>query len=124
MSYSNDNAEPLKLHTHHDLAADGAPRMTKAMERYIARPQARVEPSDSEDVRLDDLQQEHREAALTRLQVEHARLYGVLFLTDLRGLSLRATGRCLGMDHHTVTKHRGRAIALIRAWSTDELQAG
>jgi len=124
MSYSNDNAEPLKLHSHHDLAADGAPRMTASMERYISRPQARVEPSDSEDVRLDDLQEEQREAVLTRLKEEHGRLYGVLFLTDLRGLSLRATGRHLGMDHHTVVKHRGRAIALIRAWSTDERQAG
>jgi len=120
----DDNAEPVKLHSPRDLAADGTPRMTGAMEAYICRPHDRVKRPDSEDVRLDDLQDAQREAALTRLQVEHARLYGVLFLTDIRKLSLRATGRHLGMDHHTIVKHRRRAIGLIRAWSTDERQAG
>jgi len=125
MSDASDHAEPLKLHSHRDLADDGAPRMTGAMECYICRPQARVEPSDSgEDVRLDDLQDEQREAALARLQVEHARLYGVIFLTDIRKLSLRETGRHLGLDHKTVKRHRVKGIAHLRAWCTDERHAG
>ncbi len=122
---ASDHAEPLKLHSRRELADDGAPRMTQTMECYICQPQARVEPSDSgEDVRLDDLQDEQREAALTRLQVEHARLYGVVFLTDIRKLSLRATGRCLNMDHKTVKRHRAKGIAHLRAWCTDERPAG
>ncbi len=68
---------------------------------------------------LADIDEEMKEAALARLQVEHARLYGVLFLTDIRKLSLRETGRCLKMSHPTVGKHRDTALAKVRAWCVD-----
>ena len=105
--------------------ADGTPRMSDAMEAYITADSStpgRI--TDGEPLPFDDLDEEQQAAALARLQVEHARLFGVLFLTDVWGLSLRATGRYLGVDHHTVVKHRGRAIALIRAWCAEERQAG
>lgn len=125
MSYSNDKAEPLKLHSHRGLADDGAPRMTRAMEAYITTTSsAPNRTAESEDSPLDDLQDEQQEAALARLQVEHARLYGVIFLTDIRKLSLRETGRHLGLDHKTVKRHRVKGIAHLRAWCTDERHAG
>jgi len=74
------------------------------------------------DSGVDDVDIE-KAAALARLKEEHASLYGVLFLTEYRGLSLRATGRCLSMDHHTVKKYRGQAVAHVRAWSSDTRQA-
>ena len=126
-----DNADDaatglLKLHTRRDLDDAGTPRMTQAMLRVIAGPARDAHDADgaSERDELADLDQQRKAAALARLEAEHARLYGIIFLTDVRGLSLRATGCYLDMDHHTVTKHRGRAIGLIRAWCADERQAG
>jgi len=121
----DDNAEPVKLHSHRDLADDGTPRMTRAMEAYItANSSASGRTAESEDSPFNDLDEEQKAAALVRLKEEHARLYGVLFLTDLRGLSLRETGRCLGLDHKTVKRHRAKGVAHIRAWCADERQAG
>ncbi len=116
----------LKLHSHHDLDDAGAPRMTRAMEWYITASSSMsggVVDAESERDELADLDEARQAAALARLEVEQPLLYGVVFLTDYRALSLRATGRHLGMDHHTVTKHRGRAIGLIRAWCAGERQA-
>ncbi len=129
MRFTNEPAKPLKLHNRRTLDEAGVPAMTEAMARYITAcspmPGGVVDAERAcECDELGDLDDEQQAAALARLQVEHARLYGVLFLTDMRGLSFRATGRYLGVDHHTVVKHRGRAIALIRAWCTDERQAG
>jgi len=123
----DDNAEPLKLHSRRERDDAGVPKMTRGMEWYIAASSPMsggVIDAEREHDELADLDEERQAVALARLEVEQPLLFGVVFLTDYRALSLRATGRHLGMDHHTVTKHRGRAIALIRAWSTDELQAG
>lgn len=121
----DDTAEPVKLHSHRDLADDGAPRMTRAMEAYItASSSMSGRPADGEDSPLADLDEGQKAAALVRLKEEHARLYGVLFLTDLRGLSLRETGRYLGLDHKTVKRHRAKGMAHMRAWCQDERQAG
>ncbi len=117
---------PQRPHAPLLYGPDGGPRWSEAAENYLDRVRVQANSADAEKVACDelaDIDEERQAAALARLQVEHARLFGVLFLTDMRGLSLRATGRHLGMDHHTVTKHRGRAIALIRAWCQDERQA-
>ncbi len=120
----DDTAEPVKLHSHRDLNDAGAPRMTRAMEAYItASSSMSGRPADGEDSPLADLDEERRTIALVRLKEEHARLYGVLFLTDLRGLSLRETGRCLDLDHKTVKRHRAKGIAHLRAWCQDDRQA-
>lgn len=97
MSYSNDNAEPLKLHSHYDLADDGAPRMTQAMLRVIAGPaqDALDAASDSERGELTDLDQQREARALARLQAEHPQLYGIVYLVDHPGLSLRSVGAAL-----------------------------
>lgn len=121
--------EPLKLHSHRDLADDGTPKMTKAMEAYLdARRRADETKADGDaesgPALRSDLAEERRTAALARLERDHARLYGVIYLTDLRGLSMRATGRLLQLDHHTIQKHRAKALALVEGWCGEERQAG
>jgi len=124
---SNDAAHSiLKLHSRRALADDGRPRMTRKMLQLIggAEEDGPDVGADGAHDELADLDQERKAQALARLQEEHPRLYGIVYLTDYRALSLRAIGRCLGLDHHTVKKHRGQAVALMRAWCADERQAG
>lgn len=114
-----------RLHEHGEGQA--LPPLRPDFVAHLDRVRAQANSVDAEKAacnELADLDAERQAAALARLQVEHAKLYGVVFLTDVRGLSLRATGRYLAMDHHTIVKHRGRAIALIRAWCADEQQVG
>ncbi len=139
----NTTNEDLRLHILDTLGAAPEARFTRLHEHgegqalppplrpdfvaHLDRVRAQANSADAQDAVCDelaDLDAERQAAALARLQVEHAKLYGIIFLTDVRRLSLRATGRYLAMDHHTVVKYRGRAIALIRAWCTDERQAG
>jgi DNA-directed RNA polymerase specialized sigma24 family protein len=75
--------------------------------------------SDSERDELADLDQQREAVALARLEAEHPDLYGVVWLVDYRGLSLRETGRCLKKSHPTVSKHHAVALAKVRAWCTD-----
>jgi len=128
-----DNADDaatgiLKLHSRRALADDGRPRMTRKMLQLIAGAEQDTSDAgngaDGEHDELADLDQERKATALARLQEEYPHLYGIVYLTDYRALSLRAIGRCLGLDHHTVKKHRGQAVALMRAWCADERQAG
>ncbi len=125
MSYSNDNAEPLKLHSRRDLADDGAPRMTGAMLRVIAGREQDASDAGDDDAHdeLADLDQERKARALARLQVEHPALYGIVYLVDDRGLSLRSVGRHLNLDHHTVGRHRDKGLAYVRDWCSDTRQA-
>ncbi len=112
---------------HESVEGQALPPLRPDFVEHLDRVRAQAALMDAQDAACDelaDIDEERQAAAMARLQVEHARLYGVLYLTDMRGLSLRATGRYLGVDHHTVTKHRGRAIALIRGWCADERQAG
>ncbi len=139
----NTTNEDLRLHILDTLGAAPEARFTQLHEHgegqalppplrpdfvaHLDRVRAQAGLMDAERAACDelaDLDDERKGAALARLEVEQPLLFGVVFLTDYRALSLRETGRHLGMDHHTITKHRGRAIALIRAWCTDERQAG
>jgi len=125
---SNDAAPNiLKLHSHRDLADDGAPRMTRKMLQLIGGAVGGAEEddpdagngADRECDELADLDQERKAQALARLQAEHPQLYGIVYLVDQRGLSLRSVGRHLHMSHPTVGKHRDTALATVRAWCTD-----
>jgi len=78
---------------------------------------------DSERDELADLDAERKAAALARLQEEHPHLYGIVYLVDHRGLSLRSVGRHLHMSHPTVGKHRDTALATVRAWCVDREDA-
>ncbi len=119
---SNDAAHNiLKLHSRRELARDGRPAMTRKMLRAIAGSErdAPDAGADGEYDELADFDQQRKARALARLQVEHPALYGVVWLVDYRGLSLRETGRCLKMSHPTVSKHRAVAFAKVREWCTD-----
>ncbi len=123
---SNDAAHSiLKLHSRRELARDGRPAMTRQALRAIA---GREEDGpdvgvDGEHDELADLDQERKAAALARLQEEHPQLYGIVYLVDHRGLSLRSVGRHLHMSHPTVGKHRDTALATVRAWCVDREDA-
>ncbi len=114
-----------QLHEH--VEGQALPPLRPDFVEHLDRVRAQANSADAERAACDelgDLDDERQAAALARLQVEHARLYGVLFLTDVRGLSLRETGRYLGMDHKTVRRHRAKGMAHIMAWCADERQAG
>jgi hypothetical protein len=111
---------------HESVEGQALPPLRADFVAHLDRVRAQANIADAEQAACDelvDLDQARQAVALARLEAEQPLLYGVVFLTDYRALSLRATGRHLGMDHHTVTKHRGRAIGLIRAWCADERQA-
>ncbi len=117
---------PQRPHAPLLYGPDGGPRWSEAAENYLDRVGVQVNSADAEKTACDELGDldDERQAALARLQVEHARLFGVIFLTDVRGLSLRETGRYLGMDHKTVRRHRAKGMAHIMAWCANERQAG
>ncbi len=83
---SNDVAQSiLKLHSHRDLADDGAPRMTGAMEAYLCQPHERV-------TRPGDLPAPLAlPAAWARLQAQEPRLARTVAATVMRGLMDWAT---------------------------------
>jgi len=131
-----DNADDaatgiLKLHSRRALAGDGRPAMTRKMLRLIGGAVGSAEEdepdggngADGECDALADLDQERKAAALARLQAEHPQLYGIVYLVDQRGLSLRSVGRHLHMSHPTVGKHRDTALATVRAWCVDREDA-
>ncbi len=114
------------LHSRHHLADDGAPQMTEAwltrLNRNSSVPAA-DDKGEGDAATLDDLDVDRKDEALARLRDDYALLYGVVYLTDLRGLSLRETGRHLNLNHETVKKHRARAVAYVRALCGDTRQA-
>jgi len=125
---SNDAAHSLvKLHSRRELACDGRPRMTRKMLRLIGGPEEdgpdAGNGADGECDELADLNQERKAQALARLQAEHPQLYGIVYLVDHRGLSLRSVGRHLNLDHHTVGRHRDKGLAYVRDWCQGERQA-
>lgn len=127
MSSTHDSGEPLKIHTRRALADDGRPRMTRKMLQLIGGAEEDGPDAgngdDGECDELADLDLEQKAVALARLQVEHPQLYGIVYLVDHRGLSLRAVGRHLHMSHPTVGKHRDTALAKVRAWCVDREDA-
>jgi len=125
-----DNADDaatgiLKLHSRRALACDGRPRMTRQALRAIAGPEQDASDAGDDDAHdeLADLDEERKAASLARLQEEHLHLYGIVYLVDQRGLSLRSVGRHLHMSHPTVGKHRDTALAKVRAWCVDREDA-
>jgi len=127
-----DNADDtatdlLKIHTRRALADDGRPRMTRKMLQLIGGAEEDGPDAgngdDGECDELADLDQEQKVVALARLQVEHPALYGIIYLVDHRGLSLRSVGRHLNLDHHTVGRHRDKGLAYVRDWCSDTRQA-
>ncbi len=125
---SNDAAHSiLKMHSRRALAGDGRPAMTHKMLRLIGGAEE-DDPdagngADGECDELADLDQERKAQALARLQAEHPQLYGIVYLVDHRGLSLRSVGRHLNLDHHTVGRHRDKGLAYVRDWCSDTRQA-
>jgi len=127
-----DNADDtatglLKIHTRRALADDGRPAMTRKMLRLIGGAEEDDPDAgngdDGECDELADLDQERKVVALARLHVEHPALYGIIYLVDHRGLSLRSVGRHLNLDHHTVGRHRDKGLAYVRDWCSDTRQA-
>jgi len=125
---SNDAGQSiLKLHSRRELAGDGRPAMTRTMLRLIGGAERDETDAGNGDDRecdeLADLDQEQKAVALARLLVEHPALYGIVYLVDHRGLSLRSVGRHLNLDHHTVGRHRDKGLAYVRDWCSDTRQA-
>ncbi len=128
---ASDHAEPLKLHSRRELACDGRTAMTRKMLQLIGGAVGGAEEddpdagagADGECDELADLNQERKAQAMARLQAEHPQLYGIVYLVDHRGLSLRSVGRHLHMSHPTVGKHRDTALATVRAWCVDREDA-
>jgi DNA-directed RNA polymerase specialized sigma24 family protein len=126
MSHDNQSGI-LRLHSHRTLADDGAPQMTEAWLTRLNRNSSGLAADDKGEgdaATLDDLDVDRKEAALARLRDDYALLYGVVYLTDLRGLSLRETGRHLRLDHKTVKRHRAKGVAYVRALCNEERRAG
>lgn len=115
------------LHSRHHLADDDAPQMTEAwltrLNRNSSVPAADDDKGEGDAVTLNDLDADRKDEALARLRDDHPPLYGVVYLTDLRGLSFRETGRHLNLNHETVKKHRAMAVAYVRALCGDTRQA-
>lgn len=125
MSHDNQSGI-LRLHSHRTLADDGAPQMTEAWLTRLNRNSSSLAADDKGEgdaATLDDLDADRKEAALARLRDDYALLYGVVYLTDLRGLSLRETGRHLRLDHKTVKRHRAKGVAYVRALRNEERRA-
>jgi hypothetical protein len=108
---ASDHAEPLKLHSHRDLDDDGAPRMTRAMERYIARPQARV-------TRPGDLPAPLSFAdAWARLHAEEPPLAAAVEQTVIHRLTVRAAAPVLGCCSATAARRKGAGLAALSIWT-------
>jgi len=101
----------LKLHSHHDLDAAGAPRMTNAMEVYICQPHERV-------TRPGDLPAPLAlPAAWARLQAQEPRLARTLAATVMRGRSPRKAAPGLGLCFKTVSTDKGAGMAQLEVWT-------
>ena len=109
---SNDVAQSiLKLHSHRDLADDGAPRMTGAMEAYLCQPHERV-------TRPGDLPAPLAlPAAWARLQAQEPRLARTVAATVMRGLSPRKAAPGLGLCFKTVSTDKGAGMAQLVVWT-------
>ncbi len=107
---------------HESVEGQALPPLRPDFVAHLDRVRAQANSADAEQAACDelaDLDAERKAIALARLEAEHPDLYGVVWLVDYRGMSLRATGRCLKMSHPTVGKHRAVAFAKVRAWCTD-----
>jgi len=111
MSYSNDNAEPLKLHSRRDLDDTGAPRMTGAMECYICRPHERV-------TRPGDLPAPVSFAeAWARLHAEEPPLAAAVEQTVIHRLTVRDAAPVLGCGSATAARRKGAGLAALSIWT-------
>jgi len=90
---------------------DGAPRMSEAMERYLAELHERV-------TRPGDLPAPLAlPAAWARLQAQEPRLARTLAATVMRGLSPRKAAPGLGFCFKTVSTDKGAGMAQLEVWT-------
>jgi len=111
-----DNADDaatgiLKLHSRRELARDGAPRMTRAMEAYIAQPHERVKRPGDLPAPLA------LPAAWARLQAQEPRLARTVAATVMQGLSPRKAAPGLGLCFKTVSTDKGAGMAQLKVWT-------
>ncbi len=112
MSDINDHAEPLKLHSHHDLDAAGAPRMTGAMEAYICQPHERI------GERRGDVPAPLSFAdAWARLHAEEPPLAAAVTQTVIHRLTVRDAALALGCGSATAARRKGAGLAALSIWT-------
>jgi len=108
----NDHAEPLKLHSHHDLDAAGAPRMTGAMEAYICQPHERI------GERRGDVPAPLSFAdAWARLHAEEPPLAAAVTQTVIHRLTVRDAALALGCGSATAARRKGAGLAALSIWT-------
>lgn len=107
----DDNAEPLKLHSHRDIDDAGVPRMTRRMEAYICRPHERVE-------RCGDLPAPLSFAdAWARLHAEEPPLAAAVEQTVIHRLTVRDAALALGCGSATAARRKGAGLAALSIWT-------
>ncbi len=110
MSVHDDN-EPLRLHSRHDLAHDGTPAMTKAMEGYIAGAHERVRRPGDMPAPLSFAD------AWARLHEEEPPLAAAVEQTVIHRLTVRDAAPVLGCGSATAARRRGAGLAALSVWT-------
>jgi len=109
---SNDAAHNiLKLHSHHDLDAAGAPRMTNAMEVYICQPHEHSERRGNLPAPLSFAD------AWARLHAEEPPLAAAVEQTVIHRLTVRAAAPVLGCGSATAARRKGAGLAALSIWT-------
>jgi len=111
MNRRNDNAEPVKLHSHRDLADDGTPRMTHAMEHYLAEPHERVERRGQIAPPLPFAD------AWAKLHAEEPPLAAAVTQTVIYRLTVRDAASLLGCGSATAARRKGAGLAALSIWT-------
>ncbi len=111
MSDSNDNAEPLKLHSRRTLDEAGAPAMTPAMEAHITRP-----PSPQRR-RSDPATPLSFAEAWARLHAEEPPLAAAVEQTVIYRLTVRDAAPVLGCGSATAARRKGAGLAALSIWT-------
>ncbi len=101
----------LKLHSHHDLDAAGAPRMTNAMEVYICQPHERVEQRGDLPAPLSFAD------AWARLHAEEPPLAAAVEQTVIHRLTVRDAAPVLGCGSATAARRKGAGLAALSIWT-------
>jgi len=107
----DDNAEPLKLHSHRALDDTGVPAMTRAMEARLCQPHERIERPGDLPAPLA------LPAAWARLQAQEPRLARTVAATVMQGQSTRAAAPALGRCYKTVATNKGAGMAQLQVWT-------
>jgi len=111
MSRNHDHAQPLRLHSHHALADDGAPRMTQAMEAYICQPHDRVKRPGDLPAPLSFAD------AWARLHAEEPPLAAAVEQTVIHRLTVRDAAPVLGCGSATAARRKGAGLAALSIWT-------